>query len=232
VYLKAACALQTTKFNSTYVNVTLAQLYQASMCGNNAFNISFSYSIGCALPDPYAYHRYGVPTKDLVLMQLSSLSILSLNSTFNTCLQNNLFRFNLLFSNPGNSTSGAVQCVPHTKSPTPPTTYSPTPPTTMNPTYRPTVLPTFSPTTAAQKALSVDFHSVPSPLVFSADPFYYQEDSLIYGAYQTTLLTCKPSAATPVCLACESPPGLVNITFSIHNNLCVNAPCSLFIRTR
>jgi len=223
VYVKAACGLQTTKFNSTYVNVTLAQLVQASLCGNIAFSISFVYSIGCALP---AYNHYGAPTKDLVMMHWSALHIVSSNSSFNTCLQSNLYLQNLLFSNPGNSTSGAVQCVPYTRSPTPPTTFSPSPPTTTN---RPTVIPTFSPTTATQNALAVDFRSVPSPLVFVPDPYYSPAadlhynpaDGLIYGAYQTTLLTCTPSAATPACLACEDPAYMI-VTFPPHDYQCVS----------
>ena len=220
--MKAACGLQTAKFNSSYVNVTMGQVYLASLCGHNAFNISFSYSIGCTVPSPYMYHPYGVPTKDLVMMQVSSLSIVSPNATFDACLENYLSLYTpVLFSNPGNSTSGAVQCVPRTLSPTPPTTFSPTPPTTMNPTYSPTVLPTFSPTTAAQNALAVDFRSVPSPLVFESDPYSNQESSLIYGAFQTTLLTCTPSAATPACMACDDP-AFWNVTYSAHDYQCVS----------
>jgi len=222
-YLQAACGLQTAKFNSTYVSVTVAQLNPASsLCGSNAFNISMSYSIGCAVPSPYSYHPYGVPTKDLVMMQMSALSIVSSNSTFDACVQSDVWvPYTLLFANPGNSTSGLVQCVPHTQSPTPPTTFSPTPPTIMSSTYRPTVFPTFNPTTAAQNALAVDFRSVPSPLVFATDPDINPVESLIYGAFETTLLTCKPSAATPACLVCDAPE-FTNVTYSTEGIVCVS----------
>jgi len=205
--IMGACRLETATFNSSYANVTLGSTYTATACGNNAFNFSFDYAMGCAMPSPYQYQPYGVPTKDLLLMVGSNPTVHSGNATFDLCLSQYLdYSFEVLFVNPGNASSSAVQCVPRTLSPTPPTTNAPTPPTTMNPTYVPTPFPTFSPTTTAQNAIAVDFHSVPSPLVFEADPYVLNsQDTFVYGAYQTTLSSCVVSPTQPACLQCDAP---------------------------
>jgi len=212
VALTASCWLNTRGFTSAPQTVVLAALYiDAMQCGNATSNVTFSYSIGCGLPNIYRQPYYD--GKDLIIMQVLPQDFLqSNNASFALCISNQLtYTSTVLFgSADGNSTSGPVHCVPHTQSPTPPTTSVPTPPTTIAPSHRPTHLPTFAPTTPSMNALAVDFYGVPAPLVYplrSWDPV----NSLVYGAYETTLQTCQLSEATPACVACANP-SFVNFT--------------------